>query len=181
MSLASGYGNRVPFRDPVWYAGLLGVAVALGVCVARRRWREAVFVAPVLVMTVLMLVVNPGLVTQWNGWYRLAIYPLVYVGAAWLVVELGRLAGAQPRAGDATATREPRLSGRGDGGNRTHDGGFADLCLTTWLRRPGTPWGGEIIAAPESTARGDGSSARPTSRPGGSAVHLSRSVRGQSQ
>jgi hypothetical protein len=25
---------------------------------------------------------------------------------------------------------------RGDGGNRTHDGGFADLCLTTWLRRP---------------------------------------------
>jgi hypothetical protein len=24
---------------------------------------------------------------------------------------------------------------RGDGGNRTHDGGFADLCLTTWLRR----------------------------------------------
>src|SRR5438132_14229468 len=24
----------------------------------------------------------------------------------------------------------------GDGGNRTHDEGFADLCLTTWLRRP---------------------------------------------
>jgi 4-amino-4-deoxy-L-arabinose transferase-like glycosyltransferase len=92
MSLAAGYGNRVPFRDPVWYAGLLGVTVALGVCAVRRRWREAVFVAPVLVMTALMLIANPGLVTQWNGWYRLAIYPLVYVGAAWLVVELARLA-----------------------------------------------------------------------------------------
>ena len=44
------------------------------------RRREAVFVAPVVAMCVLMLVANPGLVTQWNGWYRLAIYPLVYVG-----------------------------------------------------------------------------------------------------
>ena len=25
----------------------------------------------------------------------------------------------------------------GHGGNRTHDGGFADLCLATWLRGPG--------------------------------------------
>ncbi len=39
-----------------------------------------------------MLCAHPGKVTQWNGWYRLAIYPLVYVGAAWLVVELARLA-----------------------------------------------------------------------------------------
>ncbi len=91
MSLASGYGNRVPFRDPVWYAGLLGVVTALGVCAARRRWREAVFIAPVATMSLLMLVTAPGRVTQWNGWYRLAIYPLVYVGAAWLVVELVRL------------------------------------------------------------------------------------------
>ena len=92
MSLASGYGNRVPFRDPVWYAGLLGVVAALVVCGARRRWREAVFIAPVVAMSLLMLVAAPGRVTQWNGWYRLAIYPLVYVGAAWLLVELVRLA-----------------------------------------------------------------------------------------
>lgn len=92
MSLASGYGNRVPFRDPVWYAGLLGVVAALVLCVARRRWREAVFIAPVVAMSLLMLVAAPGKVTQWNGWYRLAIYPLVYVGAAWLLVGMCRLA-----------------------------------------------------------------------------------------
>ncbi len=92
MSLAAGYGNRVPFRDPVWYAGLLGVVTALAVCGVRRRWREAVFIAPVVAMSVLMLVASPGLVTQWNGWYRLAIYPLVYTAAAWLLVQLVRLA-----------------------------------------------------------------------------------------
>ena len=27
------------------------------------------------------------------------------------------------------------LNTKGDDGNRTHDKGFADLCLTTWLRR----------------------------------------------
>ncbi len=92
MSLAAGYGNRVPFRDPVWYAGLLGVVAALVVAAARRRRHELVFIAPVVAMSLLMLVVAPGKVTQWNGWYRLAIYPLVYVGAAWLLVQVARLA-----------------------------------------------------------------------------------------
>jgi 4-amino-4-deoxy-L-arabinose transferase-like glycosyltransferase len=99
MSLSSGYGNRVPFRDPVWYAGLLGVLVAAVVCAGRRRWREAVFILPVVAMSVLMLAVAPGKVTQWNGWYRLAIYPLVYVGAAWLVIEMGRVVLRSGRAG----------------------------------------------------------------------------------
>jgi 4-amino-4-deoxy-L-arabinose transferase-like glycosyltransferase len=90
LSLAAGYGHRMPFRDPVWYAGLVGVVAALAVCVARRRVREALFVAPVVAMSLLMLVVAPGSVTQWNGWYRLAIYPVVYAGAAWLLVEIAR-------------------------------------------------------------------------------------------
>ena len=99
MSLSSGYGNRVPFRDPVWYAGLLGLVAAGVVCIARRRLREAVFIVPVVAMSLLMLAVSPGLVTQWNGWYRLAIYPLVYVGAAWLVIEIGRFVVLSGRAG----------------------------------------------------------------------------------
>ena len=106
MSLASGYGNRVPFRDPVWYAGLLGVVVALWRCAwrgaggarpcsSRRWWRcRCSCWSP-----------HPGRVTQWNGWYRLAIYPLVYVGAAWLVVELARLA---LRGAAGAARRSPR-------------------------------------------------------------------------
>jgi 4-amino-4-deoxy-L-arabinose transferase-like glycosyltransferase len=98
LSLSSGYGNRVPFRDPVWYAGLLGVVAAMVACLARRRAREAVFIIPVVAMSLLMLAVSPGLVTQWNGWYRLAIYPLVYVGAAWLLIEIGRLAMLSGRA-----------------------------------------------------------------------------------
>jgi hypothetical protein len=53
----------------------------------------------VVAMSLLMLAVSPGLVTQWNGWYRLAIYPLVYVGAAWLVIEIGRLVMVSGRAG----------------------------------------------------------------------------------
>ncbi|HSP64589.1 MAG TPA: glycosyltransferase family 39 protein [Candidatus Deferrimicrobium sp.] len=107
MSLVSGYGNRVPFRDPVWYAGLLGVVAALVICAARRRWREAVFIAPVVAMSLLMLVAAPGQVTQWNGWYRLAIYPLVYVGAAWLVVGLATLA-----LRSRTLVMRPRPAGR---------------------------------------------------------------------
>ncbi len=44
-----------------------------------------------------------------------------------------------PRAGNAASQgseRDHQGSGeQGAGENRTHDGGFADLCLTTWLRR----------------------------------------------
>jgi hypothetical protein len=90
MSLGAGYGNHVPFRDPVWYAGLLGVAVALVLSAVRRRWTALVLTAPVVGMTVLMLVIEPGVAVYASGWYRLAIYPLVYAAAAWLVVGAAR-------------------------------------------------------------------------------------------
>src|SRR5438445_279719 len=42
----------------------------------------------------------------------------------------------------------------GDGGNRTHDQGFADPCLTTWLRRLGRYCAGRNgVAGPGAAAR----------------------------
>src|SRR4030088_2046135 len=47
---------------------------------------------------------------------------------------------AGPYLKGVLASRTPSCVG-GDGGNRTRDEGFADLCLTTWLRRLGAAAG----------------------------------------
>jgi hypothetical protein len=92
LDLRAGYGNRLPFNDPVWFLGLAGVLVALIAMAWGRRWGALrVVVIPVLATSALMAFTEPA-TGIYNGWYRLAIYPLVYIAAAWLVVTGARAA-----------------------------------------------------------------------------------------
>jgi hypothetical protein len=60
---------------------------------------------------------------------------------------------------------------RGDGGNRTRDEGFADLCLTTWLRRLGA-----AAASLLAERRDDGDVSEAIRRPRGAYPPLTAPV-----
>src|SRR6266404_9712469 len=48
----------------------------------------------------------------------------------------GSPVGGERPPGGGLDRKPPRIRIGGDAQNRTGDGGFADLCLATWLRRP---------------------------------------------
>ena len=95
FDLRGGYGGRLRFNDPVWFLGLAAVLVAVTVMARHRRSGALSVVAlPVLATSALMALTSPA-TGIYNGWYRLAIYPLVYIAAAWLLVAGARWSGSR--------------------------------------------------------------------------------------
>jgi 4-amino-4-deoxy-L-arabinose transferase-like glycosyltransferase len=81
---APAFTDRIQLRDGWWLLGWLGLAA---VAYQRRGRRADLLLAwPVVAYAgVLMLLADPS-ATQRFGWYRFAVYPLVYLAAADLVV-----------------------------------------------------------------------------------------------
>ncbi|MFN2581120.1 MAG: hypothetical protein ABR498_00050, partial [Candidatus Dormibacteria bacterium] len=89
FSAHAGYGgDQHPFNDPLWYGGLASLGIGVLVAAFRLSWmRLQMLLVPVLVYTVVIAFTAPtSLGSADNGWYRLAVYPLVYAAVAWLVV-----------------------------------------------------------------------------------------------
>ena len=84
----AGAGGAHAFNDPLWYIGLGALGLGIVACAVRRRWLALnALVLPVLVYAVVMALSKPTSgASVVNGWYRIAIYPLVYAAAAWLAV-----------------------------------------------------------------------------------------------
>ena len=127
-----GLWNFVPLNDPLWSVGMVGLAAML---LRQPLGRQARIPAAFAGFAVLMALTTSTEGAQYYGWYRLAVYPLAYVGVGDLVARnlpsggaalLSRLRGRlPPRAGaeeGVAAATGPTDHGlaqtSGDGGER---------------------------------------------------------------
>jgi hypothetical protein len=89
---AAGVNRRL--RDGWWLLGWIGVGVWLA---AGRRAREQLVLAwPVVAYALAMMVLAGEVLTGQYGWYRIILYPLVYLAAgnlAWRAIVAPSLAG----------------------------------------------------------------------------------------
>jgi hypothetical protein len=103
----AGAGGSHAWNDPLWYIGLGALVIGgLAAAVRRRWWALNTLIVPVAVYAVVMALSKPTTgASVVNGWYRIAIYPLVYAAAAWLAVSAAQLAVTWRRHAAATSTR----------------------------------------------------------------------------
>ncbi|TMC05653.1 MAG: hypothetical protein E6J41_21400 [Chloroflexi bacterium] len=82
LTAAAGMNRRL--RDGWWLLGWIG----LGLLAARNlRRRELFLVWPAAAYAVIMLVLAGEKEVEQYGWYRVIVYPSVYLGAGWLAWE----------------------------------------------------------------------------------------------
>ena len=116
-STVASLGGFIPLHDPLWFAGLLAIVVLV---VFRGDMRLAV---PVIVYVAVMAVtgadtpvIHSGVVmrqgnselTYNSGWYRITIYPLLYIAIAGIIPRVGSRLSFLPRDGRGV----PRLQRR---------------------------------------------------------------------
>ncbi len=94
LSGNAGPGKFLPWEDPIWFFGVAAALLALVNSVVQWRRTLLVLIVPVAVFSVLMGLIAPGSVIYYYGWYRIAIYPLVYGALAWLLVTAARFQAA---------------------------------------------------------------------------------------
>lgn len=87
-SLKAGLGGFVPLHDPFWFAGLLAVA---GTALYWRDRRFLTLIVPIAVYTAAMAFMAPSRryeLTYNAGWYRMTIYPLLFIAIAAVIARL---------------------------------------------------------------------------------------------
>ena len=77
-----GLWNFVPLNDPLWSVGMVGLAAML---LRRPLGREARIPLAFAGFALLMALTASTEGSQYYGWYRLAVYPLAYLGVGDLV------------------------------------------------------------------------------------------------
>jgi hypothetical protein len=78
----AGLWNFVPLNDPLWSVGMVGLAAML---LRRPLGREARIPLAFAGFALLMTLTASTEGAQYYGWYRIAVYPLAYLGVGDLV------------------------------------------------------------------------------------------------
>lgn len=106
-SLKAGLGGFVPLHDPFWYAGLLAVGAT---ALVWRDTRYLILSVPVIAYALVLAGTGPdrsGELVYNAGWYRITLYPLLFVALAAIAAELATPSSPVPRPGQPVPPAAP--------------------------------------------------------------------------